>query len=99
MSEAIVPCTCESHVFDFLLARAEEDELNTLRSVDPSQWNRLSASSQRWSKAVAFRDAVKVMADDAVACDEVERIGLVSAARILATIYAEHPDYDERWRP
>jgi len=90
-------------ITEFLLARLAEDEAGAL--ISPREW---------WSERLLDEcEAKRAIVDECTAASEWAASpdcdaplsystlagALLGALRHLATIYADHPDYDEAWRP
>lgn len=93
---------------EFLLARIAEDE-----AVARVEVQRLAGAARRGGKRTARRrwaecEAKRRIVDTFEAREEqahesnaiaAHATGLRIAMKILALVYADHPDYDEEWKP
>lgn len=81
---------------DFLLARIAEDEMRA-RLAARQDWmdRRLLAECEAKRRIVGRHDVV----DAAGGCAFCGEPAPCEHLRILASVYADHRDYDERWRP
>ena len=81
---------------EFLLARITEDEVEAPFIHDGDKWSDGCACDfpTRWlAECAAKRRIVEWHQPDDV-CDDA-----CHTLRLLALPYADHPDYDESWRP
>lgn len=79
---------------EFLTARLDEDE-SAARDVWTTQHNdphQLFVRDQPDARALADVEAKRRIVR------ECRRAGFLRVLRLLAMPYADHPDYDERWR-
>lgn len=94
---------------DFLLARIAEDEATDMRLPhrnacrmfggwpgDPSSAADCDCglSSRVLAECEAKRRIVEDVTNPHTSCPELDEV-----ARILAAVYADHPDYRDEWRP
>lgn len=100
---------------EFLLARVAEDEASNRRGPEPEAWcdrgegvhydyARVLAECEAKRRIVqAWQEAallIRATADEANRSDiRFARIGLETAMEALAQVYADHPEFDEAWRP
>jgi hypothetical protein len=99
-------------ITEFLLARIAEDETEA-RAMLREYERGGDASSRRWRRVLAECEAKRRIVGFAQSADEADRyaaevIGGVDGAavdtdgagilRALASVYADHPDFDPAWR-
>lgn len=99
---------------EFLLARIENDEDHADRAAfgwrpmgEPDVIEEWSTLRSDVTEHIARHDPARVLAE----CEAKRRIlnlcdfepdcdaAVLKVARVLAAVYADHPDYDEAWRP
>jgi hypothetical protein len=93
---------------EFLLARIAEDEecwREWLSEDSPGPWEQLLAECEA-KRRIVERAASEIAKADAKDSEQIERSFDAGSAFFahntlldLATPYADHPDYDEAWRP
>lgn len=82
----------------FLLARIAEDEARNVASdciCSTRVWHNNPDCPKRIEAEVDAKGAIVEQHREMVS----RAGGLHEAVRILAAVYADHPDYDETWRP
>ena len=93
---------------EFLLARIAEDEAEAWRwnaDAGGGDWDSLETRVLAEFEAKRALLAIHALTDDGLcgACSDTYCVtpwdGLCEIAKPLAAIYADHPDYDEAWRP
>lgn len=88
---------------DFLLARLAEEEADLPSEVAESHYQTWRAADWYKAEVAAKRAIVERHANSAAAgcaiCSEAAREDVVCVEqRILASVYADHPDFQEEWR-
>ena len=90
-----------SDLTEFLLARIDEAE-QMIANLDNVEWmGDRAVDAKEFARADAR--AKRRIVDDRIHLDTVRpgaaRAHSEWACRTLAAVYADHPDYDEAWRP
>lgn len=88
---------------EFLLARLAEDAYAVMLHDQAPRMDCLPGSPPAWWQRLAARQEAEVAAKRAIieahTRDELDALTGSWELRVLATVYADHPDYDEAWRP